>query len=120
MASRRVKAAPRGKLSGLPFSAHFTDVAEQAGLREIVVCGHADRADYVIEAMGCGAAFVDFDNDGWLDVLVLTGSRTGDPPSTGSNRLYKNNRNGTFTDVTTASGFVQKRLLLRSHRRRLQ
>ncbi|HEX4229580.1 MAG TPA: CRTAC1 family protein [Bryobacteraceae bacterium] len=104
MASNHVKPAPRGKPSGLPFNAHFVDVAEAAGLKAITVCGHPNRVDYVIEAMGCGAAFLDYDNDGWLDVLLLSGSRFGDPPANASNRLYKNNRNGTFTDVTERSG----------------
>jgi hypothetical protein len=104
MASRGVTAAPRGKPSGRPFHARLTDIAEQAGLREAVICGHAGRADYVIEAMSCGAAFLDYDNDGWLDLLVLTGSRFGDPPPDASLRLYRNNRNGTFTDVTRQAG----------------
>ena len=71
MASRTVKPAPRGKASGVPFGARFTDVGRQAGLNEIVVCGHADRCDYIIETMSCGAAFLDYDNDGWLDIFVL-------------------------------------------------
>src|SRR5579885_2362567 len=100
MASRGVKPAPRGKPSGLPFHARFTDIAAQAGLKEIVVAGHPNRADYVIEAMSCGAAFIDYDNDGWMDLFILSGSRWGDPPANASNRLYKNNRDGTFTDVT--------------------
>jgi hypothetical protein len=107
MASRGVKAAPRGKPSGLPFSARFTDVAAQAGLKHVVVSGHPNRADYVIEAMSCGAAFFDYDNDGWLDILLLSGSRFGDPPATASNRLYKNNRDGTFTDVTAKAGLFR-------------
>ena len=107
MASRGVKAAPRGKRSGLPFHARFTDVAAQAGLKQIVVAGHPNRADYVIEAMSCGVAFFDYDNDGWLDILVLSGSRFGDPPATATNRLYKNNRNGTFTDVTEKAGLFR-------------
>ena len=41
---------------------------------------------------------------GWLDALVLSGSRFGDPSPAGTNRLYKNNRDGTFTDVTERSG----------------
>ena len=57
--------------------------------------------------MGCGCAFFDYDNDGWLDILVLTGSRNGDPPGDASNRLYKNNRDGTFTDVTGKSGLLR-------------
>ena len=77
----RRKAAPRGKPSGLPFHANFTDVAGQAGSGTSVVAGHPQRADYVIEAMSCGVAFFDYDNDGWLDILVLSGSRFGDPPA---------------------------------------
>ena len=107
MASRGVKAAPRGKPSGLPFHSSFTDIALEAGIRRPVVCGHPRRADYVIEAMSCGAAFFDYDHDGWLDILVLTGSRFGDPPSSASKRLYRNNRDGTFTDVTDKAGLFR-------------
>jgi len=107
MATRGMKAAPRGKPSGLPFDAKFTDIASGAGLKARTVSGHRERADYVIEAMSCGCAFFDYDNDGWLDVLVLTGSRWGDPPGDASNRLYKNNRNGTFTDVTEKAGLFR-------------
>ena len=46
-------------------------------------------------------------HDGWLDILVLTGSRNGDPPGGASNRLYKNNRDGTFTDVTGKAGLLR-------------
>ena len=95
------------KRSGLPFPAQFTDIAQQAGLKHVVVAGHPNRADYVIEAMSCGAAFFDYDNDGWIDILVLSGSRFGDPPATASNRLYKNNRDGTFTDVTASAGLLR-------------
>lgn len=109
MASRHVPAQPRRKLSGLPFHSKLTNIASSAGLRQPSICGHADRADYVIEAMGCGVAFFDYDNDGWLDVLVLSGSRFGDPPPDASTRLYKNNRNGTFTDVTQKAGLFASR-----------
>jgi hypothetical protein len=104
MASRGVKPARRGKPSGLPFHARFTDVAAQAGLKEISVGGRPDRTDYIVETMPCGAAFFDYDNDGWLDILVLSGSRHGDPPPNASNRLYRNNRDGTFADVTEKAG----------------
>ena len=107
MASRGVRPVPRGKPSGLPFPARFTDVGEAAGLRHVVVAGHPHHADYVIEAMSCGVAFLDYDNDGWLDILVLSGSRFGDPPATASNRLYRNNRDGTFTDVTEKAGLFR-------------
>jgi enediyne biosynthesis protein E4 len=107
MASRGVAPTPRPKPSGLPFHACFTDVAQLAGLKEIVVGGHVRHCDYIIEAMSCGAAFFDYDNDGWLDALVLTGSRFGDPPAAASNRLYRNNRNGTFSDVTKQAGLFR-------------
>src|SRR5579872_6169827 len=75
MASRGVKAVPRGKPSGLPFNARFTDVAASAGLHAPVVFGGVSGNDYILETMGCGAGFIDYDNDGWMDVVVLTGRR---------------------------------------------
>jgi enediyne biosynthesis protein E4 len=107
VSSRGVKAQPRGKPSGRPFLAHFTDVAQQAGLTQPVIYGALENKSYIIEVVGCGVAFIDFDNDGWLDLFVLNGTRLeGDPPGT-TNRLYKNNRDGTFTDVTAKSGLVR-------------
>lgn len=104
MASRGVPATPRPAPSGLPFHARFTDIARRAGLHEVTVSGHPARCDYITGAMSGGAAFFDYDNDGWLDALVLSGSRCDDPPPSASNRLYKNNRNGTFSDVTEKAG----------------
>ncbi len=105
MASRKVTPAPRGKPSGLPFHAGFVNVAAQAGLRAPVIFGDEGRADYIMESIGCGVAFLDYDNDGWLDILMLTGRRrTGPTPAAATIRLYKNNRDGTFSDVTAHSG----------------
>ena len=106
MSSRGIHPATRGKSSGRPFSARFTDVGRSAGLKAITLSGHDKRADYVIEAMGCGgcAVLLISDNDGWLDILVLTGSRTGDPLADASNRLYKNNRDGSFIVVSEFAG----------------
>jgi hypothetical protein len=108
MSSRTVKPAPRAKPSGLPFLAHFVDVAAQAGLRHPTIYGPVERKDYIIETMGCGCAFIDYDNDGWMDLLVLSGSRVSAPPDGASNRLYKNNRDGTFTDVTAQAGLLRR------------
>jgi hypothetical protein len=107
MASRGVKPTPRGKPSGRPFNARFTDIAEQAGLRAPAIYGPPDRVDYIVETTGAGIAFLDYDNDGWLDIFVLSGTRmNGAPPGT-TNRLYKNNRDGTFTDVTEQAGLIR-------------
>lgn len=104
MASRGVKPLPRGKPSGLPFHAHFVNVAQAAGLRSPVIYGGVDRADYILETMGCGAAFLDYDNDGWMDIVLLTGRRVESTPKEAIIRLYRNNRDGTFSDVTEKSG----------------
>ena len=107
VASRNVKAQPRGKPSGLPFHSRLVDVAAQAGLTLPTIYGPADHKDFILETIGCGCAFIDYDNDGWIDILVLNGTRFDDPPAGLSNRLYKNNRDGTFTDVTREAGLFQ-------------
>ncbi len=86
-----------------PFS-HFEDVAQQAGLTRIVVYGEVDSFTYIVESMACGCAFLDYDNDGWLDIFMPGGQRLKNTPPDASNRLYKNNRDGTFTDVTEKAG----------------
>jgi enediyne biosynthesis protein E4 len=106
VSSRGIKALPRGKPSGLPFHAYFTDVAAQAGLTEPVIYGGVDKKDYIFETVGCGVAFFDYDNDGWLDIFLLSGTRLEGAVKTATNRLYKNNRDGTFTDVTAHSGLT--------------
>jgi hypothetical protein len=90
--------------SGRPFNAFFTDVASSAGLTAPVIYGGVDHDEYILEADGCGCAFVDYDNDGWMDIFLLSGTRLDGAPPGASNRLYKNNRDGTFTDVTSQAG----------------
>jgi hypothetical protein len=107
VSSRHVKPQPRGKPSGRPFLARFTDVAKEAGLTMPVVYGGIDSKQYIIEVVGCGVAFLDYDNDGWLDLFVLSGTRLGDTPAGATNRLYRNNRDGTFTDVTEKAGLLR-------------
>jgi hypothetical protein len=101
--TRNVSPTPRGKPSGLPFHAHFTDIVDAAGLHAPVICGDDDHKSYILETVGCGAAFLDYDNDGWLDIFVLSGTRL-EGSSGATNRLYRNNRDGTFTDVTEKAG----------------
>ena len=107
ISSRGVKPQPRGKPSGRPFASRLTDIAAQAGLTQPIVYGGIDAKRYIIEVVGCGAAFLDYDNDGWLDLLVLNGTRLEGAPAGTTNRLYKNNRDGTFTDVTEKAGLTR-------------
>ena len=103
VATRNVTPAPRGKRSLLPFDARFTDIGAKAGLVAPVICGEGDRKTYILETVGCGCAFLDYDNDGWMDILVLSGTRLKGAPEA-TNRLYHNNRDGTFRDVTARAG----------------
>jgi hypothetical protein len=66
--------------------------------------GVPEAVTYIVEEMGGGCAFFDYDNDGWMDIFILGGRRLEDIPPGASNRLYKNNRDGTFTDVTKQAG----------------
>src|SRR6266513_2798601 len=88
----------------------FVDVARDAGLTVPNVWGGADHKKYIIEAKGSGLAFFDYDNDGWLDIYLTNGTRinTDWPPGkTPTSHLYRNNRDGAFTDVTEKSGLAR-------------
>lgn len=107
VASRGVKPAARGKPSGIPFAARMVDVAQQVGLTESVVYGGIDRREYILETTGTGIAFLDFDNDGWLDLFVPSGTRFDlDAQPQPSNRLYRNTGKGNFVDVTERAGLL--------------
>jgi hypothetical protein len=95
------------------WSVTFTDVAAQAGLTAPSVYGGVDRKRFIFETNGAGVAFLDYDNDGWTDALVLNGVRlqdgtrhvaaypSGEAPVA---HLYHNEKNGRFTDVSARAG----------------
>jgi enediyne biosynthesis protein E4 len=87
----------------------FTDVTAAAGLLQARnISGAADNKQFLLEEMGCGAAFFDFDHDGWLDIFLVNGSSL-DPQvrdSRPTSFLFHNNRDGTFTDVTKKAGLA--------------
>ena len=87
----------------------FTDVTAAAGLLQARnVSGSPLNKQFLLEEMGCGAAFFDYDNDGWLDIFLVNGSSL-DPKvrdSKPSSYLFHNNRDGTFTDVTKKAGLT--------------
>jgi hypothetical protein len=82
----------------------LTDVTDSAGIRFRHNSG-AFGAKYLPETLGAGCAFLDYDNDGWLDILLINGCDwSGHKRRRTTLSLYRNNRNGTFTDVTAAAG----------------
>lgn len=103
VATRTVQPQSKQAPSGKPFS-RFTDIAREAGLTSLIPYGGTDQKTYIIEAVGSGCAFFDYDNDGWMDIFILGGTRLEGAPAGATNRLYKNNRDGTFTDVTDKAG----------------
>src|SRR5882762_2075661 len=88
----------------------FVDVAREAGLNVPNVWGATDHKRYIIEAKGSGLAFFDYDNDGWLDIYLSNGTRLGEKWPEGkapTTQLFRNNRDGTFTNVTEKSGLAR-------------
>ena len=88
--------------------ATFIDVARTAGLNAKTIYGGEHKNKYLLETTGCGVAFYDYDNDGWLDIFLVNGWRlegfpAGQEPTS---HLFKNNRDGTFTDVTAKAGLM--------------
>jgi enediyne biosynthesis protein E4 len=88
--------------------ADFGDIAEKAGLTMTTIFGGVDTKKYIIETTGTGVAIFDYDNDGWPDIFIVNGTTLEGFPSgkTPTNHLYRNNHNGTFTDVTAQAGLA--------------
>lgn len=96
----------KGSNDGDAFPVTFVDVAGPAGLSEPIIYGGLEQKKYIIETNGSGVAFLDYDNDGWVDILLLNGTRLegfpkGKEPTT---KLYRNQRNGRFLDITAKAG----------------
>ncbi len=98
---------PKAAFSGKPFQAKFKDVAATAGLGTAsLTVGNPDSKKYIIEANGTGAAFVDIDLDGWLDIFLVNGSRLEGFPkgSEPHSYLFRNAKDGSFVDVSSEVG----------------
>jgi enediyne biosynthesis protein E4 len=102
--------APFRRLSGFTAQANaslgfrFADVTNQAGIQFQHNSG-AFGGKFLPETLGSGCAFLDYDGDGWLDILLINGADwPGHKKQRSTLRLYRNNGNGTFTDVTAHAG----------------
>src|SRR5947207_2226087 len=86
----------------------FINVAQESGLNAKTIFGGEHKNKYLLETTGCGVAFYDYDNDGWLDIFLVNGWRLEGFPAgkEPTSHLFKNNRDGTFTDVTAKAGLA--------------
>jgi hypothetical protein len=100
---------PRAKALGSPLGYSMQDVAREAHLDFLQVCGGDTSKKYILETTGSGVAFIDYDNDGWLDIFLVNGSSLDQKTSEDrpTNKLFHNNRDGTFTDVTARAGLTR-------------
>jgi hypothetical protein len=91
-----------------PLGVNFLDVAKESGLNAKTIYGGEHKNKYLLETTGCGVAFYDYDNDGWLDIFLVNGTRLEGFPKGQEpiSRLFKNNRDGTFTDISLAAGLA--------------
>ena len=104
--------APKGVASpvtGTPLGVQFVDVAKEAGLNVETIFGGEHKNKYLLETTGCGVAFFDYDQDDWLDIFLVNGWRLEGFPKGHEPicHLFKNNRDGTFTDVTIKAGLAR-------------
>lgn len=83
----------------------FTDVTAQVGIKFQHNSGRAGKK-FLPETMGPGCAFFDANGDGWVDILLLNGKDWTRRGRRSLPALYRNNKNGTFTDITSASGLA--------------
>ena len=89
-------------------SVHFIDVAEKAGITAKNASGDPAHKKFLVEMNGTGIAFFDYNNDGYPDLFIVNGTRfeNTQQDSAPTNHLYRNNRNGTFSDVTEKAGLA--------------
>jgi hypothetical protein len=106
-APKDVPSPARSAVKAGTVGVRFVDAARTAGLVDaIIVGGGVKEKRYLLEEMGGGVAFFDYDNDGWLDVFLVNATTTAGFPAgkEPSNYLFRNNHDGAFANVTVKAG----------------
>jgi hypothetical protein len=105
--SQRTPTARHGKSTSSSLAAQFEDVTHAAGIDFHLTCGSLEKR-YIMETMCGGIAVLDYDNDGWMDIFLVNGSTLEDlrAGKCHPSKLYRNNHDGTFTDVTLKAGLA--------------
>ena len=101
--------AGRSQVCSDPPAVHLEDIAGKVGLTALNVYGSDTRKEFIIETTGNGAIVFHYDNDGWPDIFLPNESTVDGFPqgAAPTGHLYYNNRDGTFTDVTTRAGLAR-------------
>src|SRR5579864_3858532 len=91
------------------WAVRFVDTAAKAGLTVVNVSGEITSKKYILEMNGSGLAFIDYNRDGYVDLFLVNGTRLapGSGATEPTGHLYRNNGDGTFTDVTREAGLAQ-------------
>jgi len=86
----------------------FADTAAKAGLASANISGSMTNKKYILEMNGSGVAFIDYNRDGYVDIFLVNGTQLGPPSDTSQliSHLYRNNGDGTFSDVTHEAGLI--------------
>ncbi len=102
------KTASSLRQDAIPSAVKFEDITRSAGIDFHLRCGHSEKR-YIMESLCGGIAVFDYDNDGWMDIFMVNGSTLEDMDSRDCrpSKLYRNNHDGTFSDVTLKSGLNQ-------------
>ena len=97
----------QSETANAPAPVSFENITQSAGIAFMHING-ASADKYLVETMGSGALFFDYDNDGWIDLFIVDGGSYADAKVAASarHRLYRNLGNGKFSDVTSASGLT--------------
>jgi hypothetical protein len=102
----QAKSSPKNPVQTAAVFARFVDATRASGIDFHLTCGSSEKR-YIMESMCGGVAVFDYDNDGWMDILLIDGSTLDDKHAGKCHhpRLYRNAHDGTFTDVSAKTGF---------------